>query len=141
MNILSSTRREELIRSYLLDDRTEMCEHVEAGERALAVFSEDDSFGPVMRYAACDACTEKAEEEQNAEMKYCRDCAKTHRRDAGRFWRWYDFYAAQGDEALFVCNACWSAPKHKGRMADDLRRSREEDAWYARRRGFGFIDD
>ena len=44
-----------------------------------------------------------------------------------RQWRWYDFYAPQGDEPLEICKCCWEAPKHQERM---LRDRQNEDAEY-----------
>jgi len=37
-------------------------------------------------------------------------------------WKWYDFYAAQGDEPLRICYACQKLAKHKTRV----RRDRED---------------
>jgi len=45
-------------------------------------------------------------------------------------WRWFDFYAPQGDEELPVCSTCWNEPKHKQRLAEDERARKDEDAYY-----------
>lgn len=41
------------------------------------------------------------------------------KRKDGAEWRWYDFYAPQGDEAPFICFACRALPKHLARVARD----------------------
>jgi hypothetical protein len=40
-------------------------------------------------------------------------------------WKWYDFYAAQGDEPLLLCKECRNGERHKKRVAED----RAASAW------------
>jgi len=121
MNWMSKTSD---ARRWAEDGRSDLCEHVER-DRTLAytVYREDDSFGPVGRYVACKKCADKADEEEAASIYRCDDCGRDVQRRAGRMWRWYDFYAPQGDEPLFICNQCESGPVHTARK----RRDREEE--------------
>lgn len=96
-----------------------LCPHVEAGVPAYAVFKEDDSFGPVGRYAVCKDCYTAEEASQEEEVVGCDDCHGRFPRREVRSWRWYDFYAPQGDEAYQICGACWDEPKHAARRAED----------------------
>lgn len=99
---------------------TEHCEHILAATAcAVAVLCEDDSFGPLTRYAVCKACHDKAKAEHNAQLVTCCDCKQHKPRSDVRQWRWFDFYAPQGDEPLDVCKACWDEPKHQSRLAQD----------------------
>ncbi|BAQ02689.1 hypothetical protein AVU38_gp161 [Ralstonia phage RSL2] len=118
------------------------CEHVEADVNlATVIRREMDSFGPVSSFVCCKACDEKADEEEGNEECHCADCKLTVKKKDGFEWRWYDFYAAQGDEPLFICNACKELDKHKARVArDDADRRAEfgddnsddsDDAWYS----------
>jgi hypothetical protein len=42
-------------------------------------------------------------------------------------WRWYDFYAAQGDEPYYICSLCWELPKHQTRMSNDRYNRQQEE--------------
>ena len=96
------------------------CEHVEHDcTTAYAVFCEDDSFGPVGRYVVCKDCYLKEKQEEDERIDYCQDCGKALPQKELRVWRWYDFYAAQGDEPLVICDECWKAPKHQWRLQKD----------------------
>jgi len=106
------------------------CEHVEADiGSGVAVLCEDDSFGPVGRYAVCQACLDEHHKSRSEEKVTCDDCKQVKLRSETRQWRWYDFYAAQGDEALVICSTCKSLPKHKNRVRKD-RQARDEELGY-----------
>lgn len=99
------------------------CEHVEKDiNLAYALRAERDSFGPVSTWLCCKACEEAAEEAEGEVEEVCADCGKTHKAKDGIAWKWYDFYAAQGDEPLQICNECRKAEKHLERV----RRDRED---------------
>ena len=91
---------------------------VENPEQKCVLSMENDSFG-FEGYLMCHPCWEKAKSETAAELRGCRDCNQQVPRDEGIEWRWYDFYAPQGDEAIFVCNNCENLEPHKERVARD----------------------
>lgn len=96
------------------------CEHVEKDlNLATTLRSEVDSMGPVSTYLCCDACDAKAEEAEGNEEVGCDDCKNIVKRKDGIEWKWYDFYAAQGDEPYFICNTCRYLEKHRNRVAKD----------------------
>jgi hypothetical protein len=103
------------------------CEHVEADiSLAYANHREMDSFGTVGSWVCCKDCHEKAANAEGEETEVCRDCKTPTKRKEGFFWRWYDFYAAQGDEPVFVCNGCKDKPAHVERVRrDDADRAAE----------------
>lgn len=118
-NVMSVSFVAAEISRELTDERTDKCEHVEAGVAPHALCKEDDSFGPVGRTILCKACYEKDRDAEKERLCFCNDCKKEIRRWDLRGWRWYDFYAAQGDEELLLCAECWEAPRHKERMRQD----------------------
>lgn len=96
------------------------CEHVEKDiNLAYALRSEKDTFGPVSTWLCCEACDKAATEAEGEVEEVCTDCGKTHKAKDGIAWKWYDFYAAQGDEPLQICNECRKAEKHLDRVARD----------------------
>ena len=100
----------------------DVCEHVEQDESLAAFYSqENDSFGIVDRYVMCKECSDAQEKALEEELVGCRDCGIQKPAKEITAWRWYDFYAPQGDEAVNVCDACWKQPKHIERMEDDAR--------------------
>ena len=95
------------------------CEHVEKDSSCLyRVDYENDSFGRE-GYCLCEACAEAATEREDNELHTCVDCKSEVPLKDGVMWKWYDFYAAQGDEPLFVCNTCRTKEKHLARRAKD----------------------
>lgn len=100
---------------------TDFCEHVKEDDLSQAVgfFYERDSFGWVFTEICCQACKDKVKAEEAEVLVTCADCALPHPRKSTSEWKWYDFYAAQGDEPTIICNGCWSAEKHQQRMARD----------------------
>lgn len=121
------------LKRWLKDDCSERCEHVDSDPgTAYSVFTEDDSFGPVLRYIVCRPCYEKAKQEKNDEKHVCHDCGKSVRWAEGNTWKWYDFYAEQGDQPMFLCFACYDAPKHQDRMARDREEERKELDYHER---------
>ena len=110
-----------------IDPRADLCPHVEEDvSKAFICHQETDSFGPVGQYVACKECNEELRKEEEEEKHHCRDCGNTVLMKNGRFWKWYDFYAPQGDEALFVCDECWTEPQHENRMERDNEEYHEE---------------
>lgn len=96
------------------------CEHAEKDiNLAQVIRREMDSFGPVSSYVCCKACDDKAQEEEDNEECVCKDCGLSKKKKEGAEWRWYDFYAPQGDVAPFICNECRKLPKHLDRVARD----------------------
>lgn len=110
-----------------LFDQDGGCEHAEADINVAAyVLRENDSFGTVGSYVCCEACKDKAKEEEDNETYVCADCKETKPQKDGIQWKWYDFYPAQGDTPLFICNCCRSKEKHQTRVAADQRAYSEE---------------
>jgi len=104
------------------------CEHVEADNSLLSVISrENDSFGSEA-YGMCDACNEWSMEEEGKEEVVCHDCKETKEKKDTYEWKWYDFYAPQGDEPLCICDACRKLPKHIARVKKD-RQERDEELY------------
>ena len=94
------------------------CDHIELGKPAHMV-GEQDSFGPVTRFLECVECHEAAIKQQNEEEVHCYDCRKMVKQGNTIRWRWYDFYAPQGDEPLIICLDCTKLPTHQQRVAKD----------------------
>lgn len=121
------------LKRWLKDDCSDRCEHVDSDpDTAYSVFTEDDSFGPVVRYIVCQPCYVKTKQEENDEKHVCNDCKQSVRRAEGIMWKWYDFYEAQGDEPLFVCLKCTELPRHKDRVARDREADEKETAYHER---------
>lgn len=100
----------------------DFCKHVNkksAATKGAGFFYERDSFGYVFVEIVCGTCREKGLREIAESMVVCADCGKEHPQKETRQWRWYDFYAPQGDEPRIVCNTCWALPQHVDRMARD----------------------
>lgn len=115
----------------LTDDLADRCPHVEADPSlAVRTLGEQDSFGPVHRYVVCAACSAQAHAQRMEEKYTCEDCGKAFPLKDGIRWRWYDFYEAQGDEALPICNACRVLPKHRDRMKRDAAAAQAEADLY-----------
>lgn len=120
MNMLSTkfvTHSSPLTPGDLSDS---VCTHVEAGPSlAYAVLKEDDSFGAVGRHVVCRSCYEDIKAEEDAELETCHDCSRQFPAGELASWRWFDFYAAQGDEPLRLCPSCLVAPQHEERRRRD----------------------
>jgi hypothetical protein len=110
-----------------LAEQDSACEHVEKDiDLAYGNHRENDSFGTVGSYVCCKACHEKIMTEKGEEKCSCSDCKQVVKRSEGFRWRWYDFYAPQGDVALFICDACKDKPTHVARVQrDDADRDSE----------------
>lgn len=99
------------------------CGHVQKDPSlAVANLKEMDTFGPVGTHVVCAECYDQHLAAKGEETHVCKDCGQVHKASAGIAWRWYDFYAAQGDVALRICNPCRLLPKHQERV----RRDRED---------------
>ena len=101
------------------DKRTDRCEHVENGVLAVVAAGEFDNFGPVGVELMCQECFDRMKEEEMSRTVFCHDCKTEKPKKECCNWTWFDFYAAQGDEPLTICNDCWSKPKHVHRMHVD----------------------
>lgn len=113
-----TVRRMVTLTQKHIDEADEVCEHLKVGDQCYSI-GEQDSFGPVTRFYECAECHEKSLEEEEQELVFCNDCGKEHPRKETTEWRWYDFYAPQGDTPLTICDSCWKASKHQQRMARD----------------------
>lgn len=95
------------------------CEHVEKDSSKLYMISaENDPWGRE-DYGICEECANKLKETEDNEQVCCSDCKKMFPRKETITWKWYDFYAAQGDVPLTICNTCRTAEKHQTRVAND----------------------
>lgn len=120
MNWSKSSSSAASVQLGLKDERNDRCSHVEKDPTTAVVFRREmDSFGTVSGIILCTACESAAQEAEDGEIVKCRDCGANHRRENTHEWRWYDFYAPQGDEPKIICKACWRLPKHVERMAQD----------------------
>lgn len=118
---------QETAEAGLRDPRADRCEHVrENPQLAHTARSERDSFGAVDRVVLCQACADAARDAVAAEKVRCHDCNRDYPRRETISWRWYDFYAPQGDEPLTLCQLCQKSLRHILRVErDDAARSRE----------------
>lgn len=102
------------------------CEHVENGAEVCTVTAERDGFSrggcEGECHAQCAACVEL----EWAEPTRCFDCGKNFPLRDMLQWRWYDFYAPQGDEELPICEGCQVLPVHKNRVLTDRADERDE---------------
>lgn len=97
------------------------CEHVTDNPDLLYTISyENDSMGRE-GYCLCEDCWDKLQEEEEEEVVTCYDCKKPVKVRDSIQWRWYDFYAPQGDEPIIVCNECKVLQKHIDRCEKDRR--------------------
>lgn len=101
------------------DERWDLCDHLEVGQVAPFWAGENDSCGPVARYGMCAKCYEEHKEVQKEIEEICHDCGNEYPRSKVIFWKWYDFYAPQGDEPLVICDTCATKEKHKKRVRED----------------------
>ena len=126
--VMTSTPRQEVI------DGADFCDHVSAEDmcKAVGYGYESDSCGLVAAYICCQECCDAARKQEQEELVTCNDCGQRHPRKNVTAWKWYDFYAAQGDEPIEVCNGCWDQPKHQQRLKKDAQDYAEE---------FGVEDD
>jgi len=106
------------------------CEHLETNPELLHVVSyECDSWGRE-GYAMCKACADKAQEEVDDEEVHCQDCHQPVKKKDSIEWRWYDFYAPQGDEPRIVCHVCVNKEEHQERVRRDQIEREQESSYY-----------
>lgn len=101
------------------DARWDLCDHLKVGDVATVVHNEDDSFGEVCRMAECKECYDVTKAAEAIELHTCFDCGEDKPGSEMNKWRWYDFYAPQGDEPLDLCDTCLTMPKHRQRVQKD----------------------
>lgn len=109
-----------------ITEEWDMCDHLSVGMVAPYWLGEQDSFGPVVRYGMCKECNIEHQKVSAEETEHCTDCGNEFKVSEGITWRWYDFYAPQGDEPLHICNECTKAEKHKNRIDRDIRNMESE---------------
>lgn len=101
------------------DERWDMCEHLQIGDKASVVFCEDDSFGPVLRNALCEECGEKALQEHRERLMECDECHADVPAKEIRIFKPFDFHAPSGDEPTHLCDRCWNSPTWVERRKKD----------------------
>lgn len=102
------------------------CEHVENAPNLLhIVLYENDSFGRE-GYCSCKDCHDAAKQEESNKTVWCHDGKHSVLKSDSIEWRWYDFYAAQGDEPLVLCRECAKGEVHRARVRQDQREYQEE---------------
>lgn len=97
----------------------ETCEHLHGATHSYLATEERDSFGGLGYYHMCEACANKAQEEEDNRTVVCQDCKSVVLSKDTITWTWYDFYAAQGDIPLVICKSCAKGPKHQERLDRD----------------------
>lgn len=104
------------------------CSHVtDKSEKLYAISYENDSFGRE-GYCMCKNCWDSAEEKEGENDVVCNDCHRTIKAKDSIEWKWYDFYAPQGDIPLIICKDCEKKEKHiKRKESDDYYRNLEND--------------
>lgn len=108
------------------------CDHVENDPSLMFCVSyENDAWGRE-GYCMCQSCTENAEEAEGQEMVTCHDCGQEFQKKDTIEWRWYDFYAPQGDEPLTICEGCRHKETHLERRRRDRADLEEELDQYER---------
>lgn len=107
---------------------SDYCPHVSHKKlkHAVGYFYERDSCGPVAQYIVCESCRVKCQEQEDNQEVVCHDCKQTVLVKNSIEWKWYDFYAPQGDEPIIICNDCRKLQKHIDRVAKDTRDYNEE---------------
>ncbi len=107
---------------------TDFCKHVSEDDTSKGVgfFYEKDSHGYVFTEIVCQECKDETQKEIDEEPTCCADCSQDKPRKEVYAWKPYDFYEAQGDEPLMICDACWVLPTHKARIEKDDRDRAEE---------------
>lgn len=106
-------------------DADNKCEHCQADPLlAYSIGREHDRFGSEST-CQCKACYEEMLDYEGKQLVCCNDCKQQKPRSEVEKWRWYDFYAPQGDEALNVCITCTALPRHIERV----RKDREDYEW------------
>jgi len=127
MNQLKTITDLDKVREMITNPHCEACDHVrENSELAVAIFTEKDSFGPLCWYAVCEECYQKTVKDEDAEVCACHQCKTVMTRGKLYAWKWYDFYAEQGDEPMLLCSTCRNSEQHKERVAEDRRHRKKE---------------
>lgn len=102
------------------------CEHVEANSALLHMVAyENDSCGRE-GMCLCAPCSAQAQAQKDAELVTCNDCKQEFKTVDTISWKWYDFYAAQGDEPVCVCKECRGKPAHQRRVQVDRANELDE---------------
>lgn len=99
----------------------DLCKHVQKQGLSVGVgyFYEKDSCGYVFVEIVCKRCKDKTQKKIDESLVCCDDCGSEKPSKVVRAWKWYDFYAPQGDEPRMVCTDCWELPPHQLRMKKD----------------------
>ena len=133
MNWMRTVKSPKEVKAKLDSGYCDYCEHVEADSSlAVAVFTETDSFGPVDWYAVCQSCLEVVEQEAAEEERACHQCRSVKKMSELTSWKCYDFYAAQGDTPMLLCNECRNSDTHRRRIEAD-QEAYDDEMEYLRR--------
>lgn len=95
------------------------CIHVTEDPSLLFIISSENDIWGSESHCLCEECYEKIEVAVGLESVVCHDCYLTWPRKDTISWKWYDFYAPQGDEPLIICKECQKKEKHLQRVATD----------------------
>lgn len=116
MNMLTNYK------NVIVKEEDDTCGHLKVGERAFNTVVESDTLAPSTEsYHECEACYNS----RMVELTNCPCCSRQIEVGDLREWRWYGFYAPQGDEPITLCVKCWDEPTHQRR----IQRSREDMEW------------
>lgn len=105
----------------IVEASEDRCEHLQDGDHSHTATEERDSFGGDGYYHMCEACANKMKEEEDNQTVVCKDCKSSVLVKDTITWKWYDFYAPQGDIPLVICKTCANGPKHQERVDRDRR--------------------
>lgn len=96
-------------------ERADRCVHAQVDLSLGVKYSmESDTFGILEVCVQCKTCFEETKRQDR--LNHCHYCGAEKETDQ---WRWYDFYAPQGDVPLEVCSDCWDGPAHQRRISRD----------------------
>jgi len=113
-----TTRSEDKKKELIEQDGA--CPHAEKDLNLAQVLrSEKDTWGPVSTYVCCFECDEKTSQQEQKEIVVCCDCSGSFEKSETIQWKWYDFYAPQGDQPMTICRGCRSKEKHQERVRKD----------------------
>jgi hypothetical protein len=115
-----------LEKKHILIGENDCCDHVNNDHSLLhRVSYENDSFGKE-GYGVCKDCAEKHDLEEGGKKVICKDCKTEVAVKDTITWKWYDFYAAQGDIPLIICRECTNKGTHLRRVQRDREDQDEE---------------
>lgn len=112
-------------------EEDDVCEHVLSGEaKAVKLYREMDSFGPVGGFVYCQACVDEMVAREEEEKVICYDCKESVKAKRSISWTPYDFYAPQGDTPINICYSCCDKATHIQRVERDMEMAEAEADYY-----------